>query len=72
MNTQDTNDGHMEKLGAKFEKSIAQTLRGFSEARGEKLSTVLRRSVRRELARHSYLTDDDKKALGVEKGDSDE
>jgi len=55
----------MVKLGARFEKSVAQTLRGFSEARGEKLSTVLRRSVRRELARHSYLTGDDKKALGV-------
>lgn len=67
MNTQDTNDGHMEKLGAKFEKSVAQTLRGFSEARGEKLSTVLRRSVRRELARHSYLSDSERKALGLEK-----
>lgn len=69
MNTQDTNDEHMVKVGAKFEKSLAQTLRGFSKARGENLSTVLRRSVRRELARHSYLSDGDKKALGVENGE---
>lgn len=55
------------KVGAKLEKSIAQTLRGFSEARGESLSTVVRRSIRRELASHSYLSESERKALGVEK-----
>lgn len=52
-------------IGAKLEKSVAQTLRAFSQARGESLSTVVRRSIRKELASHSYLTDDEKEALGV-------
>lgn len=56
-----------EKLGAKFEKSIAETLRGFCKARGENISSVIRRAVKRELASHSYLSDEEKKALGVEK-----
>lgn len=61
----DTTDNTV-RIGAKLEKSIAQTLRGFCEARGESLSTVIRRSVRRELASHSYLSEDEKKALGVD------
>lgn len=53
-------------IGAKLEKSVAQTLKAFSAARGESLSTVVRRSIRKELASHSYLSQDEKKALGVE------
>ncbi|GAI06235.1 unnamed protein product, partial [marine sediment metagenome] len=35
------------------------------KARGENISVFVRRSVRTELARLSFLTDQDKKALGV-------
>lgn len=53
------------QFSVKVKKSVAQKLRDFSKARGENLSTVIRRNVRRELARHSYLSDDEKKALEV-------
>ena len=36
-----------------------------SKARGEGLSSFVRRAIRTELARLSYLTDAEKKALGL-------
>ncbi|QGA80882.1 hypothetical protein [Candidatus Nanohalobium constans] len=64
----ETDDNNV-RIGAKLEKSVLQTLRGFCDARGENISTVIRRSIRRELASHSYLSDSEKKALGVETDD---
>jgi len=40
-------------------------LRSVCEARGENLSSFIRRSVRKELASLSFYSDDMKKALGV-------
>lgn len=42
-------------ISAKLEKSVAQTLKGFSQARGESISSVIRRGVKKELASKSYL-----------------
>ena len=38
------------------------------EARGENISSFLRRAIKRELASLNYYTDDVKKALGVTPG----
>jgi hypothetical protein len=54
------------KLGAKFEESTAEQFREFCDARGQNLSSVIRRLVLEELASHSYLSEDKKKALGVD------
>jgi len=54
-----------ERLGAKFDKEIAEKFRNFCDARGENLSSVLRRLVLTALAEHSYLDEKQKKAVGV-------
>jgi len=41
-----------------------EILRRVCQARGETLSSFVRRAVRRELARLSFLTPEEKKALG--------
>jgi hypothetical protein len=40
-------------------------LKKVSNARGESISTFVRRSVKSELGRLSFLPDEDKKALGI-------
>lgn len=54
------------RLGAKFDKSTAELVKTFCNARGENYSGLIRRAVKRELAQHSYLSKDEKKALGVD------
>ena len=61
---------HKERLGAKFENSTAQTLKNFCRARGESYSSFIRMAVKKELARYSYFTDKEKKALGVKSDES--
>ena len=61
---------HKEKLGAKFDNSTAQTLKNFCRARGESYSSFIRKAVKKELARYSYFSDEEKKALGVKKDES--
>lgn len=61
---------HKERLGAKFENDTAQTLKNFCRARGESYSSFIRMAVKKELARYSYFTDEEKKALGVTLGES--
>ena len=56
---------HKERLGAKFENSTAQTLKNFCKARGENYSSFIRKAVKKELARYSYFSDEEKKALGM-------
>lgn len=58
-------ESNTERIGAKVDKTTAETLKGFCEARGENYSGFIRRAVKRELARHSYLSEEEKKALGV-------
>lgn len=57
--------GNNTKLGAKFENDVAEKFRDFCDARGQNLSSVIRRLVLEELASHSYLSKEQKKALGV-------
>lgn len=56
---------HNTKLGFKVDKKTAQKFKAFCDARGQNLSSVLRKLVLTELAEHSYLNDEEKKALGV-------
>lgn len=43
----------------------ANLLRKVCKARGEDLSSFARRAIRKELALLSYLSEDEKKALGI-------
>jgi len=45
-------------------------LRNICRARGEDLSDFVRRAVRKELARLSFLTIEEKKALGIDVDES--
>lgn len=55
-------------VGARFSMSDANLLKQVCIDRGEDMSDFVRRSVRKELARLSYLTKEEKKALGVKEG----
>ena len=57
------------RLGAKFDKSVADQFKEFCEKRGENISSNLRRLVLEELCEHSYLDSEHKKALGVGRDD---
>lgn len=52
-------------IGAKVSKAEALLFKDFCTARGENISSVLRRLILTELAMHSYLDDNRKKALGI-------
>ena len=52
-------------IGAKITEDEALLFKGFCNARGENISSVLRRLIFTELARHSFLDENRKKALGV-------
>lgn len=52
-------------IGAKVAENEALLFKEFCSARGENVSSVLRRLILTELATHSYLDDNRKKALGV-------
>jgi len=49
---------------ARVEPSYLELIKHVSKARGEGLSNFVRRSVRMELARLSFLSEEEKKALG--------
>jgi hypothetical protein len=51
---------------ARMRREDILLLRKVCEARGENLSSFVRRSVKMELARLSFLSEDEKKALGFE------
>ncbi|MEM3550824.1 MAG: hypothetical protein QXV01_07015 [Candidatus Bathyarchaeia archaeon] len=46
-----------------MEENEIQLIKKVAKARGEDLSDFVRRAVKRELARLSYLSDEEKKAL---------
>jgi hypothetical protein len=52
-------------IGVRFTVEDKELLERVSKARGEDVSDFVRRSVRKELARMSYLPAEDKKALGI-------
>lgn len=53
------------QIVVRFEASIKELARKVAKARGEDLSDFVRRAVKMELARLSFLSEDEKKALGV-------
>jgi len=52
-------------IGFRMDKETTVLLRSVCKARGEDLSNFVRRAVKIELARLSYLSDEEKKALGL-------
>lgn len=48
---------------ARMPKQEVELIRKIAKARGEDLSDFVRRAVKRELARLSYLSEEEKKAL---------
>ena len=52
-------------LGASFSRKHVDLITTVCEQRGESKSTLFRRAVLRELAKMSYLSPEEKKALGV-------
>lgn len=52
-------------VGVRVENDLYELLGKVARARGEDVSDFVRRAIRRELAGLSYLTLDEKKALGV-------
>jgi len=55
--------------GASFSRKHVDLINKVCEQRGESKSTLFRRAVLRELASLSYLSPEEKKALGVNNGD---
>ena len=52
-------------IGVRISKEDRMLIDHVCKARGEDLSDFVRRSIRKELASLSFLSDDQKKALGI-------
>jgi len=52
-------------LVVRVDSSLKELIDRVAKARGEQISNFVRRAVKTELARLSYLTPEEKKALGV-------
>ena len=52
-------------IGVRISKEDRELLDTVCRARGEDLSDFVRRSIRKELASFGFLSDDQKKALGM-------
>lgn len=52
-------------IAVRFQTSDAELLKKISNSRGQAVSDFIRLSVRKELARLSFLSAEDKKALGI-------
>jgi hypothetical protein len=50
----------------RMDPTLIAMMKKVAKARGEDLSDFVRRSVKGELARLSYLSSDEKKALGIQ------
>jgi len=55
-------------IGVRISKEDRMLIDQVCKARGEDLSDFVRRSIRKELASLSFLSDDQKKALGIKNG----
>lgn len=53
------------RLGIRLQKEENELLRAVSKRRGETPSVFVRRAIKCELARLSYLTPEEKKTLGI-------
>jgi len=53
----------------RFSQKDVRLLKKVCEARGEDISGFVRRAVKRDLARLSFYTEEEKKALGVDRGE---
>ena len=58
-------DGRVEVVTVRFTKRIRELVRQVAQAKGVDESDVIREAVHRQLASLSFLTDNEKKALGV-------
>jgi len=58
-------NGRLEIVSVRFSKRIRGIVRKVAEARGLDESTFIRQTIHQELARLNFLTDDEKKALGI-------
>lgn len=58
-------DGRLEVMTVRFTKRVRDLIKQVADARGSDESAVIRQAVHEQLARLSFLTDDEKKALGV-------
>ena len=58
-------DGRLEVVTVRFTKRVRDLIKQVANARGSDESAVIRQAVHEQLARLSFLTDDEKKALGV-------
>jgi hypothetical protein len=58
-------NGRLEIVSVRFTKRIRGIVRKVAEARGSDESAFIRQLVHQELARLNFLTDEEKKALGV-------
>jgi hypothetical protein len=58
-------NGKAEVVHVRFSKRIRDLVKQVAQARGTDESDVIRHAVHEQLARLSFLTDDEKKALGV-------
>jgi len=58
-------NGKAEVVHVRFSKRIRDLVKQVADARGSDESAVIRQAVHLELARLSFLTNDEKKALGI-------
>jgi len=54
-------------IGVRVTKDLYLKLKAISEARGEDISDFVRRAILKELASLSFLSEEQKKALGISK-----
>lgn len=55
----------MTHLGVRTKENDVRLIKEICNARGENLSSFVRRAIKMELARLSYLSNEEKKALGI-------
>lgn len=57
----------VEQISVKVDSEIISLVNKVSKDRGEQLSDFVRRAIRMELANLGYLSEGEKKALGIDK-----
>jgi len=58
-------NGRTEIVAVRFTRRVRDLIKQVADARGSDESAVVRQAVHEQLARLSFLTDDEKKALGL-------
>lgn len=57
------------QIGVRLTQNLYELLKHISTARGEDVSDFVRRAIKMELGRLSFLTDEEKKSLGLPRVD---